>query len=680
MRRLKSKLLLVCALTLLLSAAQVAVSDENEPPSNDDCSNAEQVGDVMNLPFDTTYATFDGPNHYIDSQNIWYCYTATCTGCATVSLLGSSFDTVLAVYDGNDCYQSLENMIEYNDDFFSLQSHLTFPVIAGNLYLIEVGGWSSNDFGEGVINISCDPKPCQPPNDDCTDAKQVGNVTDLSCNTRWATFDGPGHCMTSSNIWYCYTASSTDNVTVTLTGNYDTMLAIYDGCDCNPTMDDLIGCNDDAGYFQSQLSFAATEGNQYLIEVGGYSSETGQCLMTICSGEQPGPPANDDCNDAESVGDVTNLIFNTSYATFDGPGHCMTSPNIWYCYTASCTGEATVSLVGSGYDTMLAVYNGCECYPEADDMIECDDDSGPNFTSEITFAATVGNQYLIEIGGYGSDTGQGLLNISCEGVIPKKPDLGDAPDSTNNFGSVMHAYTSQGLLPVLVHPTVFNDGSGLGPYGPVHLNPIAVANLGKIVTHEVEADIGLDQDGVNNIDPPADTPNKDDGDDGVIFPVNMPHCRWTTFDYIINVVDPNIDLWVNVWCDWNRDGDWDDTSTCPCAPAPEWAVQNQYLFNLPTGLNQITTPAFISWHPNDGPEEIWMRITLSEQPWRGGSNPELPGNGGSGPKEKYEIGETEDYYFAPDTICSICEDLNGDGIIDIQDLILYVTEWFDNCL
>ncbi|MHC4557971.1 MAG: GEVED domain-containing protein, partial [Planctomycetota bacterium] len=267
--------------------------------------------------------------------------------------------------------------------------------------------------------------------------------------------------------------------------------------------------------------------------------------------------------------------------------------------------------------------------------------------------------------------------------IPKKPDLGDAPDSTNNFGSVMHAYTSQGLLPVLVqanYPTVFNDGSGLGPYGPVHRNPIAVANLGKIVTHEVEADIGLDQDGVNNIDPPADSPNQDKGDDGVIFPVNMPHCRWTTFDYIINVADPNIDLWVNVWCDWNRDGDWDDTLSCPRGPAMEWAVQNQYLFNLPAGLNQITTSAFMSWHPNDGPEEIWMRITLSEQPWRGGSNPELPGNGGSGPKEKYEIGETEDYYFAPDTICSICEDLNGDGIIDIQDLILYVTEWFDNCL
>jgi hypothetical protein len=404
--------------------------------------------------------------------------------------------------------------------------------------------------------------------------------------------------------------------------------------------------------------------------------------MTVICGEQPGLPLNNDCNNAEPVGNVTDLMFDTSSATFDGQGHCVTSPNIWYCHTATCTGNVAVSLLGSGYDTMLAVYDGNDCSPTLSDMINCNDDFGGSWQSQITFAATIGNKYLIEIGGYSSETGQGLLNISCEGAAPQEPELGDAPDSTNNFSTIMHAYPSQGLLPVLVkanYPTVFNDGSGVGPYGPIHMNPLAVAHLGKIVTHEAEADIGPDQDGVNNIDPSTDTPNKDKADDGVIFPLNMPNCRWTTFDYSVNVINPGTDLWVNVWCDWNRDGDWDDTSICPRGPAPEWAVQNQYLFNLPVGLNQITTPAFLSWHPSQGPEEIWMRITLSEQPWKGGSDPGVIGNGGSGPQAGYEIGETEDYYFAPETTYPICEDINGDGIIDIQDLILFVTEWFDSC-
>jgi hypothetical protein len=139
----------------------------------------------------------------------------------------------------------------------------------------------------------------------------------------------------------------------------------------------------------------------------------------------------------------------------------------------------------------------------------------------------------------------------------------------------------------------------------------------------------------------------------------MPQFSWTTFDYNINVIKPGMNLWINVWCDWNRDGDWDDEvavdddiiiTIYPPLPrkfVPEWAVQNQYLINLPAGLNQMTTPAFLSLHPDNASGEIWMRITLSEQPWTGGSAPGSRGNGGSGPKNGYGTGETEDYYFLP---------------------------------
>jgi hypothetical protein len=103
------------------------------------------------------------------------------------------------------------------------------------------------------------------------------------------------------------------------------------------------------------------------------------------------------------------------------------------------------------------------------------------------------------------------------------------------------------------------------------------------------------------------------------------------------------------------------------------------LFGLPVGLNAINTPALLAWHPLAGPEEIWMRITLSEQPWTGGSAPGKKGNGGSGPKTKYEFGETEDYYFVPDVSFSVCEDFNGDGQINEQDLVDFTAAWLENC-
>jgi len=260
--------------------------------------------------------------------------------------------------------------------------------------------------------ITVEPPPA---NDDCENAEPVGDVTGLPFDTTAATFDGLATCMYSPNIWYCYTATCTGIVTVSLCGSsYNTMLAVYDGCTCDPLGTEL-GCNDDYCGLQSEINFAATEGNEYLIEVGGYDTSRGQGLLSIsCS---PPPPANDDCENAEPVGDVTDLPFDTTAATFDGLGTCMYSPNIWYCYTATCTGFVTVSLCGSSYNTMLAVYDGCTCDPLGT-VLDCNDDYC-GLQSEITFAATAGNEYLIEVGGYDTGTGQGLLSISCEPVYDK---------------------------------------------------------------------------------------------------------------------------------------------------------------------------------------------------------------------------------------------------------------------
>jgi len=530
-----------------------------------------------------------------------------------------------------------------------------------------------------------------PTNDQCSKAKPTGDVVDLAFDTRGATFDGSGSCMTGPNIWYCYTATCTGDATVSLLGsNYDTKLAVYDGGECNPTSARLIECNDDFGSgYQSQVTFEAVAGTQYLFEIGGYGSATGEGVLNVsCTGQPGSQPSKDDCSDAKPIGDVTDLAFDTTDATFDGPGHCMTSPNIWYIYTASCSGDVTVSLLGSSYDTMLAVYKGAACYPTASDLVECNDDAGSAYQSEVTFAAVSGSQYLIEVGGYGSAKGQGILNVSCEGqvIISSKSDLGDAPDSTNYSGNVMR--TSDNPVGVTAHyPTVFNDGSGMGPYGPYHVNAEMVAYLGKNITNETEADRGADEDQVSNIIPEisGNGPNRDGGDDGVSVPLALPDCGWATIEYSVTVVAPGTDLWVNIWLDWNRDGDWDDTLTnCLAGPTPEWAVQNQFLYDLSAGQHKIRTPAFLCWHNPSGLEKIWMRITLAEQPWTGGSNPGQLGNAGSGPQAKYAIGETEDYNFVPDmtgdgTDCPLCHDVNGDGTIDIDDLAAFTADWLANC-
>lgn len=690
MKIAKRRVLLACTVALLSGAAYAASGVTIVPwpigPSNDDCDQAPVVGDARNLAFTTDGATFDGPGHCMTSPNIWFRYVAPGTGEVTVSLAGSLFDTKLAVYRGADCDPRLSTMIECNDDFGnSLTSQVKFQATAGATYLIEIGGFSSTDVGRGVLNITSSAVT-PPPKDDCASAIAIGDVTNRPFDTTNATFDGPGHCMTSPNIWYSYTATCTGNVTVSLLGSsFDTMLAVYNGGSCYPTLNALIECNDDAqSSFQSEITFAAITGRQYLIEIGGYGSAKGQGVLNISCQGDPGPlPSKDDCASARAVGDVVNLPFDTRNATFDGPGLCMRSPNIWFCYAATCKGQVTVSLLGSSFDTMLAVYDGCECPASQSRMIECNDDFASSLQSQITFDAVTGNRYLIEVGGYGSAKGQGVLTIRCEGAVNvPKPDLGDAPDSSNRSGRVMRTYGPAN--PVTAHfPTVFDDASGVGPIGPFHVNDSPVAYLGNAITAETEADREADEDGENNIRPATGIDNRDRGDDGVALPLVLPNCGWATIDYEVTVVEPGTDLWVNVWLDFNRDGDWDDELDCPAGPAKEWAVQNQFLFDLPAGLNQITTPAFMSTHPANRPEQIWMRITLSELPWTGGSSPGLQGNAGSGPLAKYALGETEDYYFVPevagDSECPLCEDVNSDGKIDINDLTAFVSKWLANC-
>jgi hypothetical protein len=234
--------------------------------------------------------------------------------------------------------------------------------------------------------------------------------------------------------------------------------------------------------------------------------------------------------------------------------------------------------------------------------------------------------------------------VRIEPLPEPEADLGDAPDSSNTIGRPMTAYPLGGPGGVPAnYPTVFAAGSP--PFGPIHLRPLAVAFLGNGVTLETEADVGLDQDGPNNIQPASDTPDQDGRDDGVLFPLRLPHCLATRFQYLVTCTGPNpVPLFVNVWFDWNRDGDWNDLLGCPDGSrAAEWAVQNQPV-NLPgPGLVVMTTPNFQSWHPSLDQQPIWMRITLSEQLWppAAGVNP----IGGEGPANGYLFGETEDYYI-----------------------------------
>jgi hypothetical protein len=234
---------------------------------------------------------------------------------------------------------------------------------------------------------------------------------------------------------------------------------------------------------------------------------------------------------------------------------------------------------------------------------------------------------------------------------------GDAPSSYNHSDSPMTTHITG---TVASFPVVWDWDGNMDPappsYGFCHWSSLVPSFLGITVTHELDADLTpdrdgvtpIDPDGVTNIDPSSDTPDRDGADDGVTFPSILPHCGSAT----VNVVGQNnlgLDLYLNAWADWNRDGDWDDTSVCECAIA-EWVIQGYEVSPGDPGdfdLNIPITPC----HPVADPTEpLWARVTLSEQaslskePWIFGGQPHPASTA------CFWEGETEDYFVEPELI------------------------------
>ncbi|MFC1781048.1 GEVED domain-containing protein [Planctomycetota bacterium] len=218
-------------------------------------------------------------------------------------------------------------------------------------------------------------------------------------------------------------------------------------------------------------------------------------------------------------------------------------------------------------------------------------------------------------------------------------DLGDAPDSTNSFpGTSMLAYSDPNVT--ANYPTVF--WTEAPPYGPMHWYPEDRFYLGDVVTLENDADKSYDEDIFNNLDPENDIPDRDAGDDGLQLPLVLPHCQETSLNFRATFTNSLDVAYVNLWCDWNRDGDWEDIMTCSNGTAAEWAVQNAVITISSAGTVDINTPDFLSWHPQikTSLDPMWLRISIAEQPWNNTV-------AGSGPAGGYIYGETEDYYIYP---------------------------------
>ncbi len=315
-----------------------------------------------------------------------------------------------------------------------------------SLSIYDDAAGDSGTLNEWSVFLSDNPPPPPPPiNDVCAQATVVAESSVTAFQTQAASVSGIVNACSGptapTDVWYRVDVTCDADVTLATCGSaFDTTLAVWDGTGgCPLPGDSPIDCADNTCATDAEVTVFAVGGQTLYVQVGGFSGATGDGTLTVSTNAAP---TNDACSDAFPVFGGTTA-FSTLCATVDGvaPG-CggFSDPiDIWYLYTADCDGMLMIDTFGSGFDTRLAIWPGTTCPAAGTPPLYCNDDTFGLQSQIIVPAVFIGDTFVIQVGGYSSASGTGVLNLACDlAPAPVITGLGCTP----GLGSIDLSWTS----------------------------------------------------------------------------------------------------------------------------------------------------------------------------------------------------------------------------------------------
>ena len=262
-------------------------------PANDALSAATTIsgtsGSTTGTSVNATKETGEA-NHAGNSggKSVWWTWSPTGTGSATITTIGSSFDTLLAIYTGTSV-ASL-TAVASNDDISTstLQSSVTFTATAGQTYQIAVDGYSAAS-GSIALNWTQTVGTSGPANNAFSSAIALTSASGTTSGSNASATKETGEPRHAGNgggasVWWKITPTAAGHVTVNTAGSsFDTLLAVYTGASVSQLT--TVASSDDTGAtLQSAVSFTATAGTTYYVAVDGYNGATGSIVLAYTGG------------------------------------------------------------------------------------------------------------------------------------------------------------------------------------------------------------------------------------------------------------------------------------------------------------------------------------------------------------------------------------------------------------
>lgn len=336
-------------------------------PGNDNFADAQRItggaGSETGVNIGATKEAGE-PDHADNAggRSVWFTWVAPASQSVYFATAGSSFDTLLAVYTGNDV--AALSLIAGSDDAVpDLSSRVVFFANVGTTYRIAVDGYGG---AAGTLVLTWNATP---------DPPAITGFTPPSGGA------GSQVVVTGNNFW---------SATAVRFNGVNAQFVI-----------------DSAAQITAIVPATATTGPITVATPHGSNASAASFVVT-------GSLNNDNFASAQTLsGNVALATGNNAGATKESvePDHAGNAggKSLWYRWTAPANGTWTVDLSGSDFDTTLGLYTGN--FVSALALVISDDDRGENGASQVTFAATAGVTYRIAVDGFSGADGNVVLRL-----------------------------------------------------------------------------------------------------------------------------------------------------------------------------------------------------------------------------------------------------------------------------
>ena len=332
------------------------------PPANDLCENAVEINA---LPFfdpavDFRWATPDLPvscdNDDCDESGygVWYRFTPgeRCGARIIVEAIDGWVSPFIVAFTGPDC-------AELTEFYCMSDSQAVFDMEGGATYWILIGNYDCNNQPDPSINISFDCALGA-----CCLGETCVLETESGCAALGGYYLGDGTICTPD-------------------------LCLYGAC-CTSNGCEMLTADDCAA------------------AAGDFKGSGVPCELDTC------PPPNETCLTALPIGNGNPaVVADCSLASLDDDAEAScqewSDRDLWYVYTATCTGAVLVDTEGSEvWDTILSVWDEC-----GGTEIACNDNNDFNNLAALEFDSVAGETYYIRFATLFGFGGVYQINISC---------------------------------------------------------------------------------------------------------------------------------------------------------------------------------------------------------------------------------------------------------------------------